>query len=216
MAASGRQSGEVSCGGESAAIVTRPSGEGRIATEVAGWAEPPALGTLIRDALIRRNSQQRDCEDPCKMTYTISASSTRHPVAPLGYSAPWPAANVEAKVVKCCCLENDLALLSLRAVQLRLVAVADGCGDGVGLQRKCGSVVLCVRSSAITLALHGGLPCLGSGESERRMTDRESASLSRKARSVGGSISTFAKSTLIRSKSTFSRRDNAKNVSISL
>ena len=70
-------------------------------------------------------------------------------------------------------LENDLALLSLRAVQLRLVAVADGCGDGVGLQRKCGSVVLCVRSSAITLALHGGLPCLGSGESERRMTDRE-------------------------------------------
>jgi hypothetical protein len=33
------------------------------------------------------------------------------------------------------------------------------------------------------------------------MTDRESASLSRKARSVGGSISTFAKSTLIRSKS---------------
>ena len=81
-------------------------------------------------------------------------------------------------------LENDLALLSLRAVQLRLVAVADGCGDGVGLQRKCGSVVLCVRSSAITLALHGGLPCLGSGESERRMTDRESASLSRKARSV--------------------------------
>ena len=29
VAASGRQSGEVSCGGESAAIVTRPSGEGR-------------------------------------------------------------------------------------------------------------------------------------------------------------------------------------------
>ena len=149
------------------------------------------------------------------MTHTISASSTHHPVAPLGYSAPWPAANVEAKVVKCCCLENDLALLSLRAVQLRLVAVADGCGDGVGLQRKCGSVVLCVRSSAITLALHGGLPCLGSGESERRMTDRESASLSRKARSVGGSISTFAKSTLIRSKSTFSRRERSKNVPIS-
>ena len=73
-------------------------------------------------------------------------------------------------------LENDLALLSLRAVQLRLVAVADGCGDGVGLQRKCGSVVLCVRSSAITLALHGGL--LGRVRGERRMTD-ESAALSR-------------------------------------
>ena len=203
-------------GGESAAIVTRPPAKDGPAAEVAGWAQPTGLGTLsFRDAFIRGNSQQRDCEYPCKMTHTISASSTRHPVAPLGYSAPWPAANVEAKVVKCCCLENDLALLSLRAVQLRLVAVADGCGDGVGLQRKCGSVVLCVRSSAITLALHGGLPCLGSGESERRMTDRESASLSRKARSVGGSISTFAKSTLIRSKSTFSRRERSKNVPIS-
>ena len=56
----------------------------------------------FRDALIRGNSQQRDCEYPCKMTHTISASSTRHPVAPLGSSAPWPAATVEAKVVKSC------------------------------------------------------------------------------------------------------------------
>ena len=78
-------------------------------------------------------------------------------------------------------VENDLALLSLRAVQLRLVAVADGCGDGVGLQRKCGSVVLCVRSSAITLALHGGL--LGRVRGERRMTD-ESAALSRSPRTL--------------------------------
>ena len=151
------------CGGESAAIVTRPSGEGRIATEVAGWAEPTALGTLIRDALIRRNSQQRDCEDPCKMTYTISASSTRHPVAPLGYSAPWPAATVEAKVVKCCW---KMTLHCCRFVQCSCGSWPwqMGAGHGVGLQRKSGSVVLCVCSSAITQALHGGLPCLGSGE----------------------------------------------------
>ena len=92
-------------------------------------------------------------------------------------------------------LENDLALLSLRAVQLRLVAVADGCGDGVGLQRKCGSVVLCVRSSAITLALHGGL--LGRVRGERRMTD-ESAALSRCPRTLpdkSASISTFCEAT---------------------
>ena len=123
--------------------MTRPSGEGRIATEVAGWAEPTALGTLIRDALIRRNSQQRDCEDPCKMTYTISASSTRHPVAPLGYSAPWPAATIEVNVREVL-LENDLALACrFRAVQLRLVAVADGCGARrwpAKEERKCRSM----------------------------------------------------------------------------
>ena len=90
-------------GGESAAIVTRPPAKDGPAAEVAGWAQPTGLGTLsFRDAFIRGNSQQRDCEYPCKMTHTISASSTRHPVAPLGYSAPWPAANVEAKVVTCC------------------------------------------------------------------------------------------------------------------
>ena len=140
--------------------MTRPSGEGRIATEVAGWAEPTALGTLIRDALIRRNSQQRDCEDPCKMTYTISASSTRHPVAPLGYSAPWPAATIEVNVREVL-LENDVAFVQCSCGSWPWQM---GAGHGVGLQRKSGSVVLCVCSSAITQALHGGLPCLGSGE----------------------------------------------------
>ena len=124
---------------------------------------PPGWELSFRDALIRGNSQQRDCEYPCKMTHTISASSTRHPVAPLGYSAPWPAATVEAKVVKCCW---KMTLHCCRFVQCSCGSWPwqMGAGHGVGLQRKSGSVVLCVCSSAITQALHGGLPCLGSGE----------------------------------------------------
>jgi hypothetical protein len=150
--------------------VTRPSGEGRIATEVAGWAEPTALGTLIRDALIRRNSQQRDCEDPCKMTYTISASSTRHPVAPLGYSAPWPAATIEVNVREVL-LENDLSCSA---------AAARGRGRwvrGTALACKGRAEVSFYACAAQQSLKHCMEAChaLGPVRGERRMTDRESA-----------------------------------------
>jgi hypothetical protein len=160
--------------------VTRPSGEGRIATEVAGWAEPTALGTLIRDALIRRNSQQRDCEDPCKMTYTISASSTRHPVAPLGYSAPWPAATIEVNVREVL-LENDLSCSA---------AAARGRGRwvrGTALACKGRAEVSFYACAAQQSLKHCMEAChaLGPVRGERRMTgDGESACLFH-ARAVG-------------------------------
>ena len=113
---------------------------------------PPGWELSFRDALIRGNSQQRDCEDPCKMTYTISASSTRHPVALLGYSAPWPAATVEAKVVKHC-WKMTLRCCRFRAVHLRLVAVADGCGA----RRWPAKEVRKCRSLRAQLSNHSGI-----------------------------------------------------------
>ena len=53
-------------------------------------------------------------------------------------------------------------------VQLQLVVPWQmGVGHSIGLQRKCGSAVRCMRSSSVTLALHGGLPWVR----ERRMTE---------------------------------------------
>ena len=81
-----------------------------------------------------------------------------------------------------------------------------GAGHDVGLQRKCGSAELCMRSSAVTLALHGGLPCLGSGEVSVEATD-ESSHL-RRAR--GGSKLGLAKQTKRSSKRRVSRREKPK------
>jgi hypothetical protein len=80
-----------------------PSGEGRTGGRGRWLGSTHRVGnSLISRCIHSREQPTKGCEHPCKMTHTISASSTRHPVAPLGYSAPWPAANVEAKVVKCC------------------------------------------------------------------------------------------------------------------
>ena len=45
-------------------------------------------------------ASQRDCKDPCKMTHTIFAFSTRHPIATQSFPALRPAASIEVKVVK--------------------------------------------------------------------------------------------------------------------
>ena len=44
-------------------------------------------------------ASQRDCKDPCKMTHTIFAFSTRHPIATRPFPALRPAATIEVKVV---------------------------------------------------------------------------------------------------------------------
>ena len=54
------------------------------------------------------------------MTHTISAFSSCHPGALLGYSAAWPEATIEVNVVKCC-WEIMVRCCRLHTMQLRLV-----------------------------------------------------------------------------------------------
>ena len=102
------------------------------------------------------------------MTYTISAFSSRHPVAPLGYSAPWPAATIEVNVVKCCWK------LSCAAVAFVECSCGSSChgrwvwGMALACKGSAGAPCLHVQLSSHSLALHGGLPCLGSGAARRR------------------------------------------------
>jgi hypothetical protein len=75
-------------------------------------------------------------------------------------------------IVRCC---------RLPSMQLRLVVPWQvGVGHSIGLQRKCGSAVRCMRSSSVTLALHGGLPWVRWASS-----DGESASCVKAERGEG-------------------------------
>ena len=46
------------------------------------------------------SASQRDCKDPCKMTHTIFAFLTCHPIATQPFPALRPAATIEVKVVR--------------------------------------------------------------------------------------------------------------------
>ena len=54
------------------------------------------------------SASQRDCKDPCKMTHTIFAFSTRHPIATQPFPAQRPA-TIEVKVVKCAAETTSIA-----------------------------------------------------------------------------------------------------------
>ena len=54
-------------------------------------------------------ASQRDCKDPCKMTHTIFAFSTRHPIATQPFPSLRPAATIEVKVVKCAAETTSIA-----------------------------------------------------------------------------------------------------------
>jgi len=70
------------------------------------------------------SASQRDCKDPCKMTHTIFAFSTRHPIATQSFPALRPAASIEVKVVK-------RAAKILRAASI-VAACFASCTLGVG------------------------------------------------------------------------------------
>ena len=56
------------------------------------------------------SASQRDCKDPCKMTHTIFAFLTCHPIATQPFPALRPAATIEVKVVKCAAKTTSMAV----------------------------------------------------------------------------------------------------------
>jgi hypothetical protein len=126
------------------------------------------------------------------MTYTISAFSSRHPVAPLGYSAPWPAATIEVNVVKCCWK------LSCAAVAFVECSCGSSChgrwvwGMALACKGSAGAPCLHVQLSSHSLALHGGLPCLGSGAARRPRRSNAPPKRRTSAAEFGGSKTRLA------------------------